>query len=590
MTFQVGVNTIIQFIIAFAAILNGVILWKFRFTPGVRYLILLDSLVAVWAVTYAFEFATPFLEEKILWSQLSYLGIAFAPLAYYLFTTGFSQRSHWLSYRNIALLSILPVIITLLVFTNGQHQLVWTKVTLDPDVNIAHYYHGAVFWAYWIYAELLVIVGLFNLISSVYRFPEFYKSQVYTLLIGSVFPIAGNIMYVFGLNPFPGFDWTPALFVIAVFIITYGMARYRMFDLVPIARNKLPDIINDGIIICNIDGVIEYFNPAASQLPEARAEMKTGELFALVFPSYKNVMKNLDKNQETRVELHTQGDGLKYFDIIMTPLFKNKRFSGHLLIFHDITLLKETEKKLVDKNRQLTKEIELKETLIADLDAFAHTVAHDIKGPISSIVSTAGLIPEFLESGDKAVLSELVEMIRVSANKSMHITDELLTLASVRKQKVPTGPLDMGGIFAEAKMRIETLANEYNAEISGPESWPVVIGYAAWIEEVWVNYLSNAIKYGGNPPVIKAGADGPGNGFVKFWVKDNGGGITGEQQALLFSQFTRLNPDIGHGHGLGLSIVKRIIEELEGTTGVESTGIKGEGSLFYFTLPVAGKD
>jgi signal transduction histidine kinase len=93
------------------------------------------------------------------------------------------------------------------------------------------------------------------------------------------------------------------------------------------------------------------------------------------------------------------------------------------------------------------------------------------------------------------------------------------------------------------------------------------------------------MKYGGTPPHIKVGCELSGQGMVKYWVKDNGDGIPEDQHTKIFRKHTRLQPDKAGGYGLGLSIVKRIIEKLGGKVGVESTGEKGAGSLFYFKLP-----
>jgi len=127
----------------------------------------------------------------------------------------------------------------------------------------------------------------------------------------------------------------------------------------------------------------------------------------------------------------------------------------------------------------------------------------------------------------------------------------------------------------------------------------VALGRAGWVEEVWVNYLSNAIKYSGQPPTVHVGYGTHDLGLPKsqqtkseiqnresqitFWVRDNGPGLTAEEKAQLFAPFERLHQVRVEGHGLGLSIVRRIIEKLGGQVGVESK--PGAGSLFFFTLP-----
>jgi hypothetical protein len=209
MDYRFTIDSTIEFITAIAAIITVILLWNNRKSPEVKYLILLEIFVAVWAITYAFEFATDDLNTKILWSKLSYFGIAFLPVFYFLFTTAFSQKNNIISKRNVALLSILPLATIVLILTNDRHSLVWTDVTMDPILNIAHYQHAVWFWIYWGYALLLIFLGLFTLIHSIYKFTAYYKSQIGTLLVASLFPVVGNLMYVTGINPLPGFDWTP---------------------------------------------------------------------------------------------------------------------------------------------------------------------------------------------------------------------------------------------------------------------------------------------------------------------------------------------------------------------------------------------
>jgi signal transduction histidine kinase len=168
--------------------------------------------------------------------------------------------------------------------------------------------------------------------------------------------------------------------------------------------------------------------------------------------------------------------------------------------------------------------------------------------------------------------------------KMIQIIDELLLLASVRKTpNVPMKPLDMAQIVAEARQRLDGQIHESQAEIVIPDAWPQAFGHAPWVEEVWANYISNAIKYGGSPPRIELGADRNGDGTIHFWVRDNGKGLTEAQLRMLFKPFSRAEPGKADGHGLGLSIVKRIVERLGGEVRVTST--VGEGSTFGFTLP-----
>ncbi len=228
-----------------------------------------------------------------------------------------------------------------------------------------------------------------------------------------------------------------------------------------------------------------------------------------------------------------------------------------------------------------------------ELDAFCHTVAHDLQNPLSVIVGTAELLELDWAVMPEDELQASLRNIAESGRKMDRIIEELLLLAQVRKGEVALAPLDMAQIVAEARGRLADLIEAHQAEIIAPDTWPSTLGYAPWVEQIWVNYLSNAIKYGGRPPLITLGYTileprGPkGAPRVKFWVRDNGPGLGPEEQERLFTPFTRLSQLRAEGYGLGLSIVRRIADKLGGEVSVESEGLPGRGSTFAFTLPAA---
>jgi signal transduction histidine kinase len=166
--------------------------------------------------------------------------------------------------------------------------------------------------------------------------------------------------------------------------------------------------------------------------------------------------------------------------------------------------------------------------------------------------------------------------------------EQLLLLAKAYHVDVEMMPLDMGFIVAEALKRLTYMIEKHQADITLPRTWPTALGHGPWVEEVWLNYLSNAIKYGGDPPHIHLGAELESDDMIAFWVQDDGSGIKEEDQDRLFAPFPQLNQSpstTSRGHGLGLSIVKRIVDRLGGGTKVESGG--QQGSRFIFTLPAA---
>jgi signal transduction histidine kinase len=175
-----------------------------------------------------------------------------------------------------------------------------------------------------------------------------------------------------------------------------------------------------------------------------------------------------------------------------------------------------------------------------------------------------------------------------SGHKMNNIISELQFLAGIRTDDIPLKPLDMGQIVDEVQDYLRYMIAEHQATLSMPADWPVALGYGPWVEQVWVNYIGNAIKHGGRPPRVKVGAAPQRDGMVCFWVRDNGPGLTPEDQIRLFEPFTQLSKTQAQGQGLGLSIARHIVEKLGGKVSVESAGLPGQGATFSFTLPAYG--
>ena len=233
--------------------------------------------------------------------------------------------------------------------------------------------------------------------------------------------------------------------------------------------------------------------------------------------------------------------------------------------------------------RQYATELEARNE---ELDAFARTVAHDLNNPLGMIIGYAETLAAYYTTMSDEDRLNCLHLIIRSARKVNNIIDELLLLAGLRTMEAQPTSLDMASIVAEAQQRLADVIADRKAEIVLPKDWPLALGYGPWIEEVWVNYLSNALKYGGQPPHLQLGAEQLDR-MVRFWIGDNGIGLTPEDQARLFTPFTRLDQARAKGHGLGLSIVRRIVEKLGGQVGVDSE--VGKGSVFSFTLPSVDK-
>lgn len=220
------------------------------------------------------------------------------------------------------------------------------------------------------------------------------------------------------------------------------------------------------------------------------------------------------------------------------------------------------------------------------LNDFAHTVAHQIQGLLSQMVGYASLVDSHYQEQLSTPAKQAVDQIMQSGYKMNNVITELLFMASMRSDDIQVNLLDQKRILSEVLKRLRYEIRDTAAEIKMPESWPNALGYAPWVEEVWLNYVSNGLKYGGNehvPPILQLGAARERNGMVRFWVTDNGPGIPKSDQKRIFKPHTRVTSKKIRGEGLGLSIVWRIINKSGGQVGVDSQ--EGAGSCFWFTLP-----
>ena len=285
---------------------------------------------------------------------------------------------------------------------------------------------------------------------------------------------------------------------------------------------------------------------------------------------------------QTNAVQKVRGFSLGAVDYITKPIQSEEvlvRLKTHLTI-------QSLQMTLAEQNARLQDEIVEKEILIKELDAFAHTVAHDLKNPVGVTISYAQFLRRFSHKLSPEEVEQHQDNIMWNGYKMSNIIDELLLLSSIRKEEVTPEPVEMTGIIDEVQSRLAYMIRDSQAEIIAPpaETWPSALGYGPWIEEVWTNYVSNAIKYGGQPPRVELGAT-VHDDMVQFWVKDNGNGLSPKEQDNLFIPFTRLSQVSTEGHGLGLSIVRRILNKLGGKVGVESEGLPDRGCTFSFYLP-----
>ena len=551
-----------------------------------KLLTYLAGTIAGWLVFNSLELASPSPEASVFWAKVSYAFITLTPVVWLAFALQYTNNVRWLQPNRFFLFFLVPVLVTVSAYTNEMHHLLWREYIFTP-VNLFLAFsveHGPFFWLHIGHSYVLVFTGAFLIIRQALRTFAVYWRQAAYLIIGALVPVTTNLFYL--VNPIPAFkkDYTPISFAISALILTIGVVRDQLLDVRPVARDLLVDSMGDLMLALDHQGRIIDLNPAAEAALQLESHQIVGKAAATTLAAYSVLTQYIMASGEVEAEISLEFSGAqRYYDLRISRLFNQRgQERGQLIVLRDITARKAAEAELQHYAAQL-------EARNRELDAYAHTVAHDLKNPVTAVIGYAELLQEI---SDGAKANAVADRIIQSGLKMQSIINELLFFSVVRTKDVAVEPLKMETIVAEAAQRLESDITTLDAEILYPSQWPEAYGHAPWVEEVWVNYLSNALKYGGRPPKIELGADTRQSSFkptsdtIRYWVRDNGHGVSPDLRMRLFTLFDRLDEAASDGHGLGLSIVHRIVTKLGGEVGVESQ--EGTGSLFWFTLPSAG--
>jgi len=235
--------------------------------------------------------------------------------------------------------------------------------------------------------------------------------------------------------------------------------------------------------------------------------------------------------------------------------------------------------------KQKEREIEKKNS---ELERFAYTVSHDLKSPLVTIKTFMGYLEQDLKLQDESRLQQDLGFMHNAADKMSQLLDELLELSRVGRINNPPREVAFRDLAQEAVRLDAGRISERGVKVQIADSGVVLCGDRPRLVEIWQNLVENACKFMGDQqnPIIEIGVEGSGPETL-FFVRDNGIGIDPRFHAKVFGLFEKLEAG-GDGTGLGLALVKRIVELYDGTIRVESTG-NGQGTSILFTLPLAIK-
>lgn len=554
---------IIYFASAFTSFLLSFLSWRMRPTRGTSLFCAMMFLVGIWTLASMLSIFSTDFTFKLHMLRFEYIGMAGAVYLWLIFIARYTQYDHWLKKWVLVLLAIIPVITIYHILRAPNDTYIHQEYVLvnvkGLTVFSKNFTGGFYLWT--AYAYFMIGAGVMMLLFRMVTIPRSYRKQLFFLIPVVLFVILPNVIFITDNNPIEPYDPTPISLVPVGILFLLTIYFHKFLDAVPVAHNLILKNIRSGVIIIDPRFQIIELNPIAESIFGKKQNDLIGKNISHILPELEPLISNEESPLEVKTELLLGHEKHPYEVKIATLNDYSGIPFGKVIMLWDIS-----DQKMA----------------LYELDAYARTVAHDLKTPLGHIVGYAKLLKE--EIVDPEDQEKYLNNIIIGGEKMKSIVDGLLILAKIRNQeKFDMHPLDMEDIIKSVTQRLGESISCRNALLLIPRTWHNSIGNAIWIEEVWVNLISNSLKYGGVPPVIEMGSELNGN-QVMFWVKDNGNGLTQIEQEEIFNEFSRIHPnkDSIKGYGLGLPIVQRIICKLGGEVGVKSE--PGLGSTFFFTL------
>ena len=290
--------------------------------------------VSMWLAAYSLGLISIDLETKLLWAKIEYIGITLMPLCLVSFAIFYARLQKWQQPKILALLAIIPLVTLVLAWTNESHELIWRNVSITPGGPLTFLVksYGAWFWIYGSYTYLLLAASSFLLVRKALATSQ--KKLAVAVIAGVLTPWISNILYVLQVRPESGLDLTPYAFAFTALMLLLIIFRYKLLDILPIARSAVIDYMNDGLIILDEHDQILDLNPVAQRILGFTKYEATGKMFGLTA-----LAQTSDNSSQAPQELTIDNDGEKqHYDIASTPLDDNSgKYCGRVILLRDIS-------------------------------------------------------------------------------------------------------------------------------------------------------------------------------------------------------------------------------------------------------------
>lgn len=547
--------------------------------------------IAFWSFAYSIEVAAATQTAKLFWAKVEYLGIVTVPVAWFVFASQYTNRANWLTRRWLLVLCLSPALTLLLVFTNEAHGLIWTEVGLDSSgpIPVLTTTHGPWFWVHSLYSYVLIITGAILLLQAFARYPRTYRRQNATLVAGALLPLVANIIFLSGILPLPHLDYTTFSFAVCCLLMANAIFRYRLFELVPVARRTAVDNMRDGLIVLDLQNRVLDINPAALALFRRQATEMVGYPLRQFLQAQAHILDSFQDvtDIETEIAVNSPGRPLT-FAVQISPLHDGRNhLSGRMITFHDVTIRKEAELALARARDEALEASRFKSELLA-------RVSHELRTPLNVILGYTEMLQEGIFGPLTPAQWEPTQKIINSTGFLTRQVNELLDLArlEVGQLQVTVQEMSVAEVVQDVHEKMVVLAEAKGVQLVSQvqDNVPTrLMGDPDRIAQILLNLIGNAIKFS-NSGVVRQEV-WMADGRLLLQVSDQGIGIPPEMQEAIFEPFKQVDGSLTRqrsGIGLGLAIVKQLTGLMAGNITLESK--EGQGSTFTVCLPLMPVD
>lgn len=522
-------------------------------------------IVTVWSCGNALEMSGADLPTKLFWANIQYFAYCYSPLALLALCMRFTGYDKWLRNKKFLWLFLLPTIIIILVWTDQFHGLMRYNVRLDTSgvFPVIAKEYGPAFFVHAVYEHIINFVALILLFVAVIHRTTVYRKQAVILLIGASFIVFPNFFYITGLSPIDSFDLTPIFFGPAGALMEWAIFRYKMFDLVPLARETVMETMNAGVVVLDLQGRILDINPAFERIMGISAKSASGHAakdICINIPDFAKVCADINA---THTEFSIRAnDDIKLYEAILSPLADSKGdLIGRLAMVYEITEKKKEQQRYLAQQRKLAAAHE-KERMARDL--------HDNLGQVLGFINlqAQGIRQELVTNGVDTVNDKIDRLVEVTQAAHDEIRAYIKSARSI-------SPSDSD--FLES-LRNDILHFEQRSGIETELTTGLYLAEIDLAPQVQLNLLSiakealnNVQKHSGAKHVKLSLSLEKGN--LLLLIKDDGRG------------FCISDKDDVSGKAFGLSIMKERSTEIGAELSISSA--PGKGCMVSLTMPVS---